>query len=151
MFVEPVRLGLQEAMLAGPLAGYPLIGVKAVLLGGQWHESESSEAAFKLAASLGFNDGIRQAGAVIMEPVMEVEVVVPGEFLGDVMSDINARRGRIQGVDSRPGEAQAVSAFVPLAAMFGYSTTVRSLSQGRATFTMQFHGYEPVAGEAVNR
>ncbi|NPA25504.1 MAG: elongation factor G [Deltaproteobacteria bacterium] len=151
IFIDPVRLGLEEAMLAGPLAGYPLIGVRAILLGGEWHESESTEAAFKLAASLGFNDGIRRAGAVIMEPVMEVEVVVPGEFLGDVMSDINARRGRIQGVESRQGEMQTVSAYVALAEMFGYSTAVRSLSQGRATFSMHFHSYEPVAAEIVRQ
>ncbi len=151
MFVGPVRLGLEEAMLAGPVAGYPMIGVKAVLLGGQWHEGESTEAAFKLAASIGFNDGIRQAEPMIMEPVMEVEIVVPGEFLGDVMSDINARRGRIQGVESRHGEMQTVSAYVALAEMFGYSTAVRSLTQGRATFSMHFHSYEPVAPEIVRQ
>jgi elongation factor G len=150
-FIAAVRLGLEEAMLAGPRYGHPLLGIRALLDGAEWREGDSSEAAFKLAAGIAFNQAVRSAGPGLLEPVMEVEVVVPGEFLGEVMSDLNSRRGRIQGVDSRPGEAQAVSAFVPLAAMFGYSTTVRSLSQGRATFTMQFHGYEPVAGEAVNR
>jgi elongation factor G len=150
-FVAPVRMGCEEAMLAGPLGGYPLLGVRARLTGAEWHESDSSEAAFKLAASIGCNQGVRKAGPVLLEPVMEVEVVVPGDFLGEVMSDINARRGRIQGVESHLGEAQLLSAYVPLAEMFGYSTAVRSLSQGRATFTMQFHGYEPVAREIVSQ
>ncbi len=148
-FIAPVRMGCEEAMLAGPLNGYPLLGVRVRLTGGEWHESDSSEAAFKLAASIGFNQGVKAAGPVLLEPVMEVEVVVPGEFLGEVMSDINVRRGRIQGVESHLGEAQVVSAYVPLAEMFGYSTAVRSLSQGRATFTMRFHGYEPVEREIV--
>ena len=150
-FIAPVRLGLEEAMLAGPLAGYPMTGVRAKLTGGSWHETDSSEISFKLAASIGFNDGVRQAVPTILEPVMEVEVVVPSEFLGDVMGDINGRHGRIQGVESRRGEMQVVSAFVPLAEMFGYATEVRSRSQGRATFTMQFSCYEPVSQEIVHK
>ena len=151
VFIEPVSLGLEEAMLAGPLAGYPMTGIQAKLTGGSWHEADSSEAAFKLAAAIGFNDGVRQAAPTILEPVMEVEVVVPSEFLGDIMGDINGRRGRIQGVESRRGEMQVVSAFVPLAEMFGYATEVRSRSQGRATFTMQFSCYEPVSQEIVRK
>ncbi len=150
-FIEPVALGLKEAMLAGPLAGYEMTGIKAYLTGGSWHETDSSEISFKLAASIGFNEGVRKAQPTILEPVMEVEVVVPSDYLGDVMGDINGRHGRIQGVESRRGEMQVVSAFVPLAEMFGYSTQVRSRSQGRATFTMQFSCYEPVAQEIVRK
>jgi len=150
-FIVPVALGLEEAMLAGPLAGYPMTGIKAFLTGGSWHETDSSEISFKLAASIGFNEGVRKALPTILEPVMEVEVVVPSEYLGDVMGDINGRHGRIQGVESRRGEMQVVSAFVPLAEMFGYSTQVRSRSQGRATFTMQFSCYEPVSQEIVRK
>ncbi len=150
-FIAPVGLGLEEAMLAGPLAGYQMTGVKATLTGGRWHETDSSEISFKLAASIGFNEGVRKAHPTILEPVMEVEIVVPSEYLGDVMADINGRHGRIQGVESRRGEMQVVSAFVPLAEMFGYSTQVRSRSQGRATFTMQFSCYEPVSQEIVRK
>ena len=150
-FIEPVKLGLEEAMLAGSLAGYPMIGIKVTLNGGSWHKTDSNELAFKLAASIGLNEGVRQASPTILEPIMEVEVVVPSDFLGDVMGDINGRRGRIQGVESRRGEMQVVSAFVPLAEMFGYATQVRSRSQGRATFTMQFCSYEPVSQEIVRK
>ncbi len=150
-FIAPVSLGLEEAMLAGPLAGYPMTGVRAKLTGGSWHETDSSEISFKLAAAIGFNDGVRKAAPTILEPVVEVEVVVPSEFLGDIMGDINGRRGRIQGVESRRGEMQVVSAFVPLAEMFGYATEVRSRSQGRATFTMQFSCYEAVSQEIVRK
>ncbi|MCK5539962.1 MAG: elongation factor G [Deltaproteobacteria bacterium] len=150
-FIASVSLGLEEAMLAGPLAGYPMTGVRAKLTGGSWHETDSSEISFKLAAAIGFNDGVRKAAPTILEPVVEVEVVVPSEFLGDIMGDINGRRGRIQGVESRRGEMQVVSAFVPLAEMFGYATEVRSRSQGRATFTMQFSCYEAVSQEIVRK
>ncbi len=150
-FIAPVALGLEEAMLAGPLAGYQMTGIKASLTGGRWHETDSSEISFKLAASIGFNEGVRKALPTILEPVMEVEVVVPSEYLGDVMGDINKRHGRIQSVESRRGEMQVVSAIVPLAEMFGYSTEVRSRSQGRATFTMQFDSYEPVTQEIVRK
>ncbi len=149
VYIAPIGLGLEEAMLAGPLAGYPMTGIRALLTGGSWHETDSSEITFKLAASIGFNQGVQKAVPTILEPVMEVEVVVPGEFLGDVMGDINGRRGRIQGVESRRGEMQVISAFVPLAEMFGYATEVRSRSQGRATFTMQFGSYEPVSQDIV--
>jgi len=150
-FVEPVRLGIAEAMLSGPLFGYPMIGIKAILESGNWHENESNELAFKLAGARGFNENIKRTKPTILEPVMEVEVVVPGAFLGEIMSDIKMRRGRIQGVENRLGEMQVVSAFVPLAEMFGYSTEIRSRSQGRATFSMQFNGYEAVASEIVRR
>ncbi len=143
-FMAAVQMGLSEAMQAGPVSGYPLLGIRGILTAVRWREGEASEAAFKMAASLAFNQAVRSAGPVLMEPVMEIEVVTPGEFLGEIMGDLNARRARIQGVESRPGEVQVVSACVPLAKMFGYSTAVRSLSQGRASFSMQFHGYEPV-------
>ena len=146
-----MALGLEEAMLAGPLAGYQMTGIKASLIGGRWHETDSTEIAFKLAASIGFNEGVRKALPTILEPVMEVEIVVPSEYLGDVMGDINGRHGGIQSVECRGGEMQVVSAIVPLAEMFGYSTEVRSRSQGRATFTMQFKSYEPVTQEIVRK
>ncbi|MCD6292236.1 MAG: elongation factor G [Deltaproteobacteria bacterium] len=150
-FINPVKLGLEESMSAGPLTGYPMVGVKVILNGGSWHETDSDELSFKLAASIGFSEGVRRAAATILEPIMEVEVVVPSDSLGAVMGDINGRRGRIQGVESRRGEMQVVSAFVPLAEMFGYATEVRSRSQGRATFTMQFNSYEPVSQEIVRK
>ncbi|MBN2808441.1 MAG: elongation factor G [Deltaproteobacteria bacterium] len=150
-FIAPVALGLEEAMLAGPIAGYPMTGIKATLSSGSWHETDSTEIAFKLAASQAFNEGVQKAKATILEPIMEVEVVVPGEYLGDIMGDISGRHGRIQGVESRRGEIQVVCAFVPLADMFGYSTEVRSRSQGRATFSMQFSRYEPVSQEVVRK
>ena len=150
-FIAPVALGIEEAMLAGPLAGYQMIGIKASLTGGAWHETDSTEIAFKLAASTAFNRGVGLASPTILEPVMEVEIVVPGEYLGDVMGDINSRHGSIQSVECRGGEMQVVSAFVPLAEMFGYSTEVRSRSQGRATFTMQFKRYEPVTQKIVRK
>ena len=150
-FVIPVALGIEESLLAGPLLGYQMIGVKAQLTGADWHETDSDEIAFKMAAANALSEGVRRAVPTILEPVMEVEVVAPCDFIGDIMNDINARRGRIQGIESRQAEMQAISAFVPLAEMFGYSTEVRSRSQGRATFTMQFSCYGPVSQAIVQR
>ena len=150
-FVIPVALGIEESLLAGPLLGYQMIGVKARLTGADWHETDSDEIAFKMAAANALSEGVRRAVPTILEPVMEVEVVAPCDFIGDIMNDINARRGRIQGIESRQAEMQAISAFVPLAEMFGYSTEVRSRSQGRATFTMQFSCYGPVSQAIVQR
>ncbi len=150
-FVVSVRQGIIESLSAGPLAGYPVIGIKVLLVDADLHEADSDEIAFKLAAATALNDGLRRAAPSLLEPVMEVEVVAPCDFIGEIMSDINARRGRIQGIESRPAEMQAISAFVPLAEMFGYSTQVRSRSQGRATFSMQFSSYDSVTQETVNR
>ncbi|MCD2257309.1 elongation factor G [Agrilactobacillus fermenti] len=142
-YIPSVEQGLKEAMENGVLAGYPLIDIKAKLYDGSYHEVDSSEAAFKVAASLALRNAAKSAGAVILEPIMKVEVVAPEEYLGDVMGQVTARRGRVEGMEAR-GNAQVVNAFVPLSEMFGYATTLRSATQGRGTFTMTFDHYEAV-------
>jgi elongation factor G len=142
-FIKPVEAGIREALDNGVLAGYPMVDVKATLVYGSYHDVDSSEMAFKIAGSMAIKDAARQAGAVLLEPVMEVEVVTPSDFLGDVIGDLSSRRGKIGGMTQR-GEAQVVAADVPLAEMFGYSTTLRSMTQGRAVYTMQFDHYEEV-------
>ena len=142
-YIPAVDKGIQEAMDTGVLAGYPVIDFKVTLVDGSYHEVDSSEMAFKIAGSMGFKEGCQKAGAVILEPIMSVEVVVPEEYMGDVIGDLNSRRGRIMGMEGRAG-AQVVGAMVPLAQMFGYATDVRSATQGRATYTMTFDHYEQV-------
>jgi elongation factor G len=153
-YVEPISKGIQETMAGGLLAGYPIIDVKVRLLDGAYHDVDSSELAFKIAGSLAFKECARKAQMQLLEPVFSVEVVVPEEYLGDVIGDINARRGKVTGMDRR-GVVQIVGATVPLAEMFGYANDLRSRTQGRATYTMQFAHYEPVpaalAQEIVNR
>jgi elongation factor G len=153
-YIPAVEKGVREAMETGVLAGYPVVDVRVTLFDGSYHEVDSSELAFKIAGSLAFKDGARRAKPILLEPVMQVDVVVPEEFLGDVIGDLNARRGRVQRIESRSA-AQMIRAEVPLAEMFGYATTLRSSSQGRATHTMQFARYEPVpttiAEEIVSR
>jgi elongation factor G len=151
-FIPAVDLGIQEAMESGILAGYPVVDVRVSLVDGSYHEVDSSELAFKVAGSMAFKSGMLKAKAKLLEPVMAVEVVTPEDYLGDVLGDLNARRGRVEGMEPR-GNAQVIRARVPLAAMFGYATDLRSTTQGRATFTMQFDRYEDVpqsiAGEIV--
>ena len=142
-FVPAVDLGIQEAMESGVLAGYPVVDVRVSLVDGSYHEVDSSELAFKIAGSIAFKNAMQRAKPKLLEPVMAVEVVTPEEYLGDVMGDLNARRGRVEGLEPR-GNAQAIRARVPLATMFGYATDLRSTTQGRATFTMQFDRYEEV-------
>ncbi len=142
-FIKPVEQGIREAMECGPIAGYELEGVQVTLYDGSFHDVDSSEIAFKIAGSMAFKDAASRAGAVLMEPVMDVEVVVPEEYMGDVISDINSRRGRIERMDSRDG-LKIIVGQVPLAEMFGYATDVRSVTQGRATFTMHFSRYVKV-------
>jgi elongation factor G len=142
-YVPAVEKGIREAFEGGVLAGYPLVDVKATLTDGSYHDVDSSEIAFKIAGSMAAKEGAAKAKPIILEPIMAVEVVVPEEFMGEVMGDLSSRRGRIQGMDSRAG-AQVINAHVPLAQMFGYSTDLRSKTQGRATYTMQFAHYEPV-------
>jgi elongation factor G len=142
-FIPAVEEGVKEAMETGVMAGYPMVDVRAVLLDGQYHEVDSSELAFKIAGSMAFKEAAEKARPVLLEPVMEVEVVTPQEFMGDVLGDLNSRRGKILEMESRAG-AQVITARVPLASMFGYATRLRSLTQGRATYTMQFAVYEPV-------
>jgi elongation factor G len=142
-FIPAVDLGIQEAMESGILAGYPVVDVRVELVDGSYHEVDSSEMAFKVAGSMAFKEALKRAKPKLLEPVMAVEVVTPEDYLGDVMGDLNARRGRIENLEPR-GNAQVIQARVPLAAMFGYATDLRSTTQGRATFTMQFERYEEV-------
>ena len=143
-YIGPVDAGIQGAMQSGVLAGYPVVDVKVELYDGSYHEVDSSEMAFKVAASMAFKDGMRKADPVILEPVFKVEVITPEDYMGDVMGDLNSRRGRIEGMEARVGGAQAISAYVPLSEMFGYTTDLRSTTQGRATHTMIFDHYEEV-------
>jgi len=142
-YIPAVEAGVKEAMSSGVLAGYPVVDVRVRLVDGSYHEVDSSEQAFRIAASIGFREAAKKASPILLEPLMRVEVVTPEEFLGDVMGDLNARRGRIEGMAPR-GNAQVVRAIVPLAEMFGYATDLRSMTQGRATYTMQFERYAPV-------
>ncbi|MBZ4655892.1 MAG: translation elongation factor [Thermoanaerobacter sp.] len=142
-YIPAVDAGVQEAMQNGVLGGYPVIDVKVALVDGSYHEVDSSDMAFKIAGSIAFKEGMKKANPVLLEPIMKVEVVVPEEYMGDIIGDINARRGRVEGMEARAG-AQVIRAFVPLAEMFGYATDLRSKTQGRGTYTMQFHHYEEV-------
>ena len=142
-FVPGIEKGIREALSTGVLGGFPVVDVKAIVFDGSYHDVDSSEMAFKIAASMAFREGLSKASPVILEPIMKVEVSTPDENLGDVMGDLNSRRGRILGMDSGMG-AQIVTAEVPLGEMFGYSTTLRSLSKGRASYSMQFEVYREV-------
>ena len=144
-YINPIEKGVREASENGVLAGYPVVDLKVTLFDGSFHEVDSSEMAFKLAASMGFKEGVHKGNPILLEPMMKVEVVVPEEYLGDVMGQINGRRGLIQGMDVRPGNAQAIRAMVPLAEMFGYATQLRSGTQGRGVFSMEFDHYAPVS------
>src|SRR5262249_53453469 len=152
-YIPSVDLGIQEAMESGTLAGYPVVDIRVELVEGSYHDVDSSEMAFKVAGSMAFKSAMQRAKPRLLEPVMAVEVVTPEEYLGDVMGDLNSRRGHIEHLEPR-GNAQAIRARVPLATMFGYATDLRSTTQGRATFTMQFDRYEEVpqsiAGEIVD-
>jgi elongation factor G len=138
-----VDQGIQEAMSSGVLAGFPVVDVKVTLVDGSYHEVDSSELAFKIAGSLAFKNAAQKAQPVLLEPIFAVEVVTPSEFMGDVMGDLNARRGHIEGMEPR-GNAQVITATVPLSTMFGYATDLRSMTQGRAVYTMQFKHYAEV-------
>ncbi len=142
-YIQPVENGIKEAMLSGVIAGYPVVDIRVTLVDGSYHEVDSSEMAFKVAGSMGFKEGARKASPILLEPVMKVEVVTPEDFMGDVMGDINSRRGRIEGMEPR-GNTQVIRGFVPLSEMFGYATDLRSMSQGRANYTMEFSHYEQV-------
>ncbi len=147
-YINPVENGIKEATETGILAGYPVVDVKVTLYDGSYHDVDSSEMAFKIAGSMAFKEAVRNAGPILLEPIMDVEVVIPEQFMGDVIGDLNSRRGKILGMDSRGG-FQVVSANVPLANMFGYSTDLRSRTQGRASYTMQFSHYEQVPNSVL--
>jgi len=142
-YIPAVDKGCQEAMQGGVLAGYPMEDVKVTLYDGSYHDVDSSEMAFKLAASMGFKEGARKAGAVILEPMMKVEVETPEDFMGEVIGDLNRRRGQINSMSDRSGN-KIVNAFCPLSEMFGYSTDLRSQTQGRASYSMEFDHYAEV-------
>ena len=153
-YIKPVDQGIREALQHGVLAGFPMIGVGVSLYDGSYHDVDSSEMAFKVAGSMAFKDAAAKADPVLLEPLMEVEAVTPEEYMGDVIGDLNARRGKITGLEQRSG-SRVIRAFVPLAEMFGYATQLRSMTQGRATYTMQFDHYDEVpkniADEVVSR
>ncbi len=142
-YIQPVNNGIQEAMQSGILGGYPVVDVRVTLYDGSYHEVDSSEMAFKIAGSIAFKEAMKKADPVLLEPVMKVETTVPEEYMGDVIGDINSRRGRIEGITAQSG-AQVVKAYVPLAEMFGYATDLRSMTQGRGVYTMQISHYEEV-------
>ncbi|QQE78534.1 elongation factor G [Alicyclobacillus sp. SO9] len=142
-YIPAVDEGIKEALQNGVIAGYPMLDVKATLYDGSYHDVDSSEMAFKIAGSMALKAGVQKAGPVLLEPMMKVEVTVPEEYMGDIMGDINSRRGRVEGMEARAG-AQVIRGFVPLSEMFGYSTSLRSRTQGRGTYSMEFSSYEEV-------
>jgi len=142
-YIPAVKKGVEESMHTGPCAGYPVQGVRVTLLDGSYHEVDSSEMAFKIAGSMAMKNALKKAGPIMLEPIMDVEVVSPVEYIGDVINDLSSRRGKVLGMDTR-ADVRVIASQVPLAEMFGYATSLRSLSQGRATFTMQVSHYEPV-------
>jgi elongation factor G len=142
-YINPIEAGIKEAMETGVSAGYPMVDIKVTVVDGSYHDVDSSEMAFKIAGSMGFKAGATKAGPVILEPYMKVEVIVPEDYMGDVIGDLNSRRGRIEGMEARSG-AQSIKAFVPLSEMFGYATDLRSKTQGRGNYSMEFDHYEEV-------
>ncbi|MBM3190153.1 MAG: elongation factor G, partial [Chloroflexi bacterium] len=149
--VPVIESAVRESLEGGVLAGYPTIDVGVVLVGGTFDEEQSSEGAVHRAAAIAFHKGVTDAGPVLLEPIMRLEVVVPEEGIGDVITDLNARHGEIEGMELRPGGMQAIRGQVSLARMFGYATALRSATQGRGAFTMEFSHYAPVPEEVANR
>jgi elongation factor G len=143
-YIPAVEKGIRESADAGVIGGYPVTDIGVRLYDGSFHEVDSSEMAFKMAGALAFKEGVQRGVPILQEPIMKVEVVAPEEFLGDIIGQLNARRGEILGMEVRPGNAQAVQAMVPLAEMFGYATDLRSATQGRGVFTMEFDHYSRV-------
>jgi elongation factor G len=142
-YIPSVSAGIQEAMRNGVVAGFPVVDIKARIYDGSFHDVDSDEISFKVAGSIAFKEGAKKAKPILLEPIMDVEVVTPEEYLGDVMGDLNSRRGKIEGFSARK-DAQVIKATVPLSEMFGYATTLRSMTQGRAIYTMQFDHYQQV-------
>ena len=142
-YFRPIEQGFREAARSGVVAGYPVVDMKAVLVDGSYHEVDSSEMAFKVAASMAFKSAMGKGNPTLLEPIMKIEVVTPSEFLGDVLGDLNSRRSQVQSMEAR-GEAQVINAFIPLAETFQYATHVRSITTGRASFSMELDHYMPV-------
>ena len=150
-YISAIQSGIKEAMENGVLAGFPLIDMTARLVDGSYHEVDSSELAFKIAASMALKDGVQKAGPVLLEPIMKVEVVTPEDYVGDVIGDLSSRRGQIDGIEMYSAGTQAVRAYIPLASMFGYATDLRSRTQGRGVFTQEFDHYQPVPAEQTQK
>src|SRR5690606_37937107 len=148
-YIPATRAGIEEELNTGGPAGFPVVDAKVSLNDGSYHEVDSSEMAFKIAGSMAIQEALRRAGSVVLEPVMRVEVTTSEEYMGDVIGQLNAKRGRIEGMEPRAG-AQVVRALVPLASMFGYTTELRSMTQGRATSSMEFSHYEPLPANLVD-
>jgi elongation factor G len=142
-YIPAVEKGVREALTSGVMAGYPVVDLRVTLFDGSYHDVDSSEIAFKIAASMAFKEGLRRANPVLLEPTMDIEVVMPEEYMGDIIGDLNSRRGKISGMRARAG-AQVVTGLIPLAEMFGYATELRSMTQGRGVFSMQFKYYDMV-------
>ena len=149
-FIPAVEKGIKEASESGVIAGYPVVDLKVTLFDGSYHDVDSSEMAFKMAAIFAFKEGVQKGGPVLLEPIMKVEVIVPEDYLGDIIGNLNGRRAEILGMEMRPGNAQAVNTMVPLAEMFGYATDLRSGTQGRGVFSMEFDHYAPMS-ESVTK
>ena len=150
-YIPAVERGVEEAMRSGVLAGYPMVDVRVALLDGSFHEVDSNEMAFKMAAIMCMREGLQKGTSVLLEPIMKTEVVAPEEYLGDVLGQMTSRRGEVQGMDVRPGNAQAIHGLVPLSEMFGYATELRSATQGRGVFTMEFDHYAPVSNSVAEK
>jgi elongation factor G len=148
-FINPINQGIQESLQSGGKAGFPIVDVKARLVDGSYHDVDSSEMAFKIAGRLTVREMVQKGRMDILEPMMKVEVTTPDDFMGDVIGDINARRGQINGMEERAG-AQVINAFVPLSSMFGYTTDLRSMTQGRAMSSMEFDHYAPLPQSLAN-
>jgi elongation factor G len=142
-----VEKGIREAAESGPLAGYPIVDIKATLYDGSYHDVDSSEMAFKIAGSMALKEGMQKGSPVLLEPIMGVEVVAPDEYTGDVIGNLSSRRGIIEGLEMRTEGIQSIKSRIPLAEMFGYATRLRSMTQGRGTFTMEFNHYAPVSDD----
>jgi elongation factor G len=149
-YIRAIEAGVKESLDSGVLAGYPVVDVKVTLFDGSYHEVDSSEIAFKMAGSIAVKEALRKAHPVLLEPVMELEVVTPAQFLGDIIGDLNSMRGHVEGIETF-GETCVIRSFVPLADTFGYATTLRSQSQGRATYSMQFNHYQEVPANMVDQ
>jgi elongation factor G len=148
-YITPVQTGIKEAMETGVIAGYPVVDIKATLYDGSYHEVDSSELAFKMAGSIALRDGVKKAKPILLEPIMNLEVVAPEQFLGDIIGDLNAKRGHIGKVDTQ-GEMYIIHCLIPMAESFGYATRLRSLTQGRATHSLEFHSYKKVPAELTD-
>ena len=142
-YIPAMEQGVKESMETGVLAGYPLVGIRATAFDGSYHNVDSSEIAYRIAASMALRDGVKQGNPVLLEPIMKLEVATPKEFLGDIISDLNSRRAKVEAIELRVW-THIIRCFVPLAETFGYATDLRSISQGRATYSMEFHHYKEI-------